>query len=59
MDQHPRITLRFNHRSVGRLRQFIDRLNSFVGEAEPPGDASPHEIVAAELSPEAERAQEE
>jgi len=55
----PRITLRFNHSSVGRLRQLIDRLNSFVGEAPPPGDASPHEIVAAELPPEAERAEQE
>jgi uncharacterized protein (TIGR00730 family) len=55
----PRITLRFNHRNVGRLRQLIDRLNSFVQEASPPGDASPHEIVAAELPPEAERAEQE
>jgi hypothetical protein len=55
----PRITLRFNHSSVGRLRQLIDRLNSFVGDAPPPGDASPHEIVAAELPPEAERAEQE
>jgi uncharacterized protein (TIGR00730 family) len=59
VDQYPRISLRFNHRNIGRLRQLIDRLNSFVGEAEPPGGASPHEIVAAALSPEAERAQEE
>jgi len=59
VDHYPRVTLRFNHRSFGRLRQLIDRLNSFVDEAEPPGDASPHEIVAAELSPEAERAEEE
>jgi len=59
VDHYPRITLRFNHRSVGRLRQLIDRLNSFVGEAAPPGDASPHEIVAAELPPEAERAEQE
>ena len=59
VDHYPRVTLRFNHRSFGRLRQLIDRLNSFVREAAPPGDASPHEIVAAELSPEAERAEEE
>ena len=52
VDDYPRITLRFNHVRVGRLRQFIDRLNTFVGEAAPPGDASPHEIVAAELPPE-------
>jgi uncharacterized protein (TIGR00730 family) len=59
VDHFPRITLHFNHRSVGRLRQLIDRLNTFVGEAAPPGDASPHEIVATELSPEAERAEQE
>lgn len=59
VDHYPRITLRFNHSSVGRLRQLIDRLNSFVGEAAPPGEASPHEIVAAELSPEAERAEQD
>jgi len=59
VDRFPRITLRFNHRSIGRLRQLIDRLNSFVDEAAPPGEASPHEIVAAELSPEAERAEQD
>jgi uncharacterized protein (TIGR00730 family) len=59
VDHHPRITLRFNHRNVGRLRQLIDRLNSFASEAAPPGDASPHEIVAAELSLEAERAEQD
>jgi uncharacterized protein (TIGR00730 family) len=59
VDHYPRITLRFNHSSVGRLRQLIDCLNSFVGEAAPPGDASPHEIVAAELPPEAERAEQD
>jgi hypothetical protein len=55
----PRIMLRFNRRNVGRLRQLIDRLNSFAGEAAPPGDATPHEIVAGELSDEAERAEQE
>jgi len=59
VDHYPRVTLRFNHVNVGRLRQLIDRLNSFVGEAAPPGDASPHEIVAAELPPEAERAEQD
>ena len=59
VDHYPRIALRFNRRSVGRLRQLIDRLNSFVGEPPPSGDASPHEIVAAELPPEAERAEQE
>jgi uncharacterized protein (TIGR00730 family) len=59
VDHYPRITLRFNHLSVGRLRQLIDHLNGFVGEPAPPGDASPHEIVAAELSPEAESAEQD
>jgi uncharacterized protein (TIGR00730 family) len=59
VDDYPRITLRFNHVRVGRLRQLIDRLNTFVGDAAPPGDASPHEIVEAELPPEAERAEQE
>jgi uncharacterized protein (TIGR00730 family) len=56
---YPRITLRFNHKSVSRLRQIIDRLNSFAPEAPPLGDASPHEIVAAEFPAEAERAEQE
>ena len=59
VDHYPRVTLRFNHINIGRLRQLIDRLNSFVGEAPPPGEASPREIVAAEFSPEAERAEQE
>ena len=59
VDHYPRVTLRFNHVRIGRLRQLIDRLNSFVGEAAPPGDASPHEIVAAELPPEAEHAEQD
>jgi len=59
VDHYPRVTLRFNHLKIGRLRQLIDRLNSLVGEAAPPGEASPHEIVAAELPPEAERAEQD
>ncbi len=59
VDHYPRVTLRFNHIRIGRLRQLIDRLNSFVGEAAPPGEASPREIVAAEIPPEAERAEED
>jgi len=59
VDHYPRVTLRFNHVRIGRLRQLIDRLNSFVGEAAPPGEASPREIVAAEIPPEAERAEED
>jgi uncharacterized protein (TIGR00730 family) len=59
VDHYPRVTLRFNHSNVGRLRQLIDRLNSFVGEAAPPGEASPREIVEAEIPPEAERAEQD
>ena len=59
VDHYPRVTLRFNHIRIGRLRQLIDRLNSFVGEAAPPGEASPREIVAADIPPEAERAEED
>jgi uncharacterized protein (TIGR00730 family) len=59
VEHYPRLTLRFNRRDVGRLRSLIDRLNSFVpDEASPATDASPHEIVARELTPEAEVAEE-
>ncbi len=51
----PAVVLRFNRRDHGRLRQLIDELNASVSEgASPPGEASPPEIVARELSPEAE-----
>jgi uncharacterized protein (TIGR00730 family) len=47
---HPRLTLRFNRRDVGRLRQLIDRLNDLVDpRAVTPLEASPHEIVAEPL----------
>jgi uncharacterized protein (TIGR00730 family) len=50
MAGHPRLTLRFNRRDVGRLRQLIDRLNDLVGpRAGAPLEASPHEIVAEPL----------
>jgi uncharacterized protein (TIGR00730 family) len=53
MAGHPRLTLRFNRRDVGRLRQLIDRLNDFVDtRAATPLEASPHEIVAEPFSPE-------
>jgi uncharacterized protein (TIGR00730 family) len=45
-----RVSLRFNRRDRGRLRQLIDRLNSLVAdEASAPGDASPHEIIPGDL----------
>jgi len=59
-DHLARVTLRFHRRDMGRLRQFIDRLNTFVPEqAAPPREAAPHEIVESTIPPEAELAQEE
>lgn len=55
----PRIALHFNRHSVGRLRELIDRLNGFVTEVEERPAASPHEIVALPLSPDAERQRDE
>jgi len=53
---HARVTLHFDRRSVGRLRQMIDRLNVLVPAGSAPAvDASPHEIVESPFSPEAER----
>ena len=49
-----RVALPFDRRHMGRLRQLIDRLNALVPEHEAPFEASPHEIVEQELSPEAE-----
>jgi uncharacterized protein (TIGR00730 family) len=54
----PRLVLHFNRRSVGRLRQLIDRLNTHVDEAAAsPLDASPLEIVEGPLTPDAELAE--
>ena len=57
--QLPRIVLRFNRRSVGRLRQMVDRLNEAAPAAAPGTLASPHEIVEQALSEAAEDALEE
>ena len=47
-------------RDYARLRELIDTLNGYVAEeASPPREASPHEILARELSPEAEVAEED
>jgi uncharacterized protein (TIGR00730 family) len=54
----PRIQLRFDRRSVGRLRQLIDRLNGFASEPSQER-AAPHEIVAVPLSEDAERKRDE
>ena len=60
VEHHPRVCLAFNRRDVGRLRQLIDRLNSYVAEsASPPREAAPHEIFEEQLSEEAESAEEE
>jgi uncharacterized protein (TIGR00730 family) len=54
-----RVTLDFERRARGRLRALIDRLNGLVAdEASPPREASPHEIVAQQISAEAESAEE-
>ncbi|MGH0035006.1 MAG: LOG family protein [Myxococcota bacterium] len=51
----PAVSLRFDRRSVGRLRQLIDELNRMVPERPvEPVPAIPHEIWPRELSPEDE-----
>ena len=55
----PRVWFHFDRRSMGRLRQLIDRLNQLAEAPARAADASPHEIVAVELSPEQEHAEEE
>ena len=57
---YSRVTLNFNRRDFGQLRKLIGRLNELVGEdRSPPIEAAPHEIVEAELPPEAEVAEED
>ncbi len=56
-DPFPRVLLRFDRKQMGRLRQLIDRLNALAAPAASASDAAPHEIVAAPLPPEAERAE--
>lgn len=54
-DELPRIVLEYNRRDNGRLRQLIDRVNTFIPESSSSvADASPHEIVPLELPPGAE-----
>ena len=55
----PRITLDFDRRSVGRLRERIDEINDLAVAGEPEAPASPPEIVSYALSEEAERAEQE
>jgi hypothetical protein len=56
-DPFPRVLLRFDRKKMGRLRQLIDRLNALAEPEVSASDAAPHEIVAAPLPPEAERAE--
>jgi hypothetical protein len=56
----PRVVLHFDRRSIGRLRQLIDRLNALApAPAMPEPGASLHQIVPQELPPEAEKEEEE
>jgi len=55
----PRIVLRFERRSVGRLRQLINRLNGFADQAAAHREAAAHEIVAVPLSEDAVRKRDE
>jgi uncharacterized protein (TIGR00730 family) len=57
--EYPRVVLHPDRRRAGRIRQLIDRLNSFVADRSSPLDASPREIVAEALTPEAELQEEE
>ena len=54
----PRIALHFDRRSVGRLRELVDRLNAFEPAAAHPA-AIPHQIVEQPLTPDAERKRDE
>ena len=56
-DPFPRVLLRFDRKQMGRLRQLVDRLNGMKEPEASASDAAPHEIVAAPLPPEAERAE--
>ena len=51
---YPRVVLHPDRRKVGRLRELIDRLNAFVVDLSSPLDASPRQIVAGSVPPEAE-----
>ncbi|MCP3984541.1 MAG: LOG family protein [bacterium] len=55
----PRLAIRISRRRVGRLRQLIDRLNDLPAERKQWQETLPPEILARELSAEAEQAEEE
>ena len=53
----PRVTLAFNRRDLGRLRQLIDRLNELQPEGGGPDSAAPHQLLEQKLPPGAEEAE--
>jgi uncharacterized protein (TIGR00730 family) len=53
----PRIALHYDRRSVGRLRQLIDRLNALGEPVVSTRDAAPHEIVPQAIPESARRAE--
>ena len=55
----PRVALEFDRRSMGRLRQLIDRLNSFAEGRVSAVEPSPHAIVAEPIPPEARKEEED
>jgi uncharacterized protein (TIGR00730 family) len=58
--QHARLTLNFNHREMGRLRELIDHVNRWVAaSAAPPRDAAPVELPELSLPEQAERDEQE
>jgi uncharacterized protein (TIGR00730 family) len=53
----PRLALLFNRRRVGRLRQMIDRINTWESVVRASPGASPRAITEGAIPPEAERAE--
>ena len=53
----PRMVLYFDRRSIGRLRQLIDRLNDLVAEPHEGPPASSHEVIAGAVPPQQEAAE--
>jgi hypothetical protein len=53
--QHVRLSLQFNHRDMGRLRELIDVVNGYVSaSAPPPRDGTPLELPEQSLPADAE-----
>ena len=53
----PRVTLAFNRRDLGRLRQLIDKLNLLEPADGVPNVAAPHQLLEQKLPPGAEEAE--